>query len=419
VPLLVNQLPALSVRLVTPWTGVWFAEVEVGLDDTGIVPSGPCALTIGTSVYLGTVDPRASGAFAKTAKLRILGGGGGWHKNVVPIHLHNPATVLSTAVFTATATEVGEVVVDTIPKPLGPDYARCGWVPGGDPAPASRVFGDADWYVTPQGITTVGPRLPVPYNPLTVDILSWDPLTRTAELASDEPIAPGTILLDPLRFDGPITVRDVEQTWAAGGGARATAFCADKSGSRLQTALTALVIERAGIPYLKSYLYRVAVQDPTDETLFLQIVDPTTGAPNALPFSMWMGVPGIGAKVLLGTEVIVTFINGDPTKPAVVGFKSGQYPILLELGEGLGGPLALATGTQAQMTAIVTAIGALAAYVAALTALAATPPTSTTFTLFGIAMAAPGATVAAALAGLTASVAGLVPTATSTRVVSD
>ncbi len=261
----------------------------------------------------------------------------------------------------------------------------------------------------------------MPFNPLTTDILSWDPLTRTAELACDDPIAPGTILLDPLRFSGPLIVRDVEQTWTASGGARATVWCAESSGSRLQTAIANLVTEKINLPALKTYRYRVALQNPADESLVLQIIDPSTGAPNAIPFDMWMGVPGVGAKVTPGTEVLVQFTADEPPRPVVVGFKGGvsQIPILLELGTGLGGPLALAVGTQGQMTAIAVAISALAAYVAAVTALAATPPTSTSFTLFGIAMAAPGGTVATALAGLTAAIAGLVPTATSHLVVSD
>ncbi len=418
-PLLINQLPALSVRLVQTWKGVWFADVEVDLDVTGVVPFGPCLLTIGTTVCKGTIDPRASGSFAKTAKVRVLGGGGGWHKNVIPLHLHAPGTVLSTAVYSATATEVGEVVVDAIPTVLGSDYVRMGGLPAGlpglPPAPASSVFGDADWYVNLLGITTVGPRLPLPYNPLTTDILSYDPLTRTATLASNDPIVPGTILLDPLRFDGPLVVRDIEQTWNAESGARATAWCASSGSSRLQTALKNLVDATARTALLKSYLYRVAVQLP-DETLVLQIVDPTTGAPNALPFPMWMGVPGVGAKVLLGSEVVVSFINGDPTQPAVVAFKAGQIPILLELGTGLGGPIALAVGTQAQMTAIVGAIGAIATWIAAVTNAALVIPA---FPAFAAALLTPGNVVAGALGGLATAVAASVPEATSHLVVSD
>ncbi len=420
---LLNQLPALTVRLFTPWNGVWYADVDVALDETEIVPFGPCVLTLGTVPLVGTVDPRSSGKFGKSARVRVLGGGGGWHKDVIPMHVHNPAAVLSTVVYAAAAAEVQEVVVDVAPRPLGQDFVRFGGLPlVGPPGPASRVFGKADWYVSFQGITFVGPRVPQPYNPLTTEILSYDPLTRSAELACEDPIAPGTILLDPLRFSGPLIVRDVEQTWSADGGARATVWCAEGAGSRLQTALVNLVSERAGLPFLKTYRYRVILQDPTSEALILQPIDPTwTGAPYAIPFDMWCGVPGIHAKVTPGTEVLVWFTADDPPRPVVCAFKQGvdQMPILIEMGTGLKGPVALAVGTQAQMTAIAVAIAALATYVAAFTTLAATPPTSTSWTLTGVALAAPGAALATALATLATAIPAAVPAATSTLVVSD
>ncbi len=223
---------------------------------------------------------------------------------VLPLDMSNPATVLSTAVYSATAAEVGEVVIDSLPMPLGQHYLRTA-------GPASRVFGKAHWYVNPQGVTIVGPRIPLPYDPLSVDILSWDPLTRVAELASDAPISPGTILIDPLRFTTPLVVQDVEQTWSAEGGARATCWCGDGQGSRLQKALTAMVTEKAGLAYLKSYDYRIVLQDPATEALALQVIDPLCGAPlGIIPIDMWMGVPGISAKMLLGAEVVVIFRNG-------------------------------------------------------------------------------------------------------------
>ncbi len=323
-PLLLNQLQATKIRRLASWVGAWVADVDVVLDETGILPSGPVVLTVGTSVLLGTVDPRGSGSFAKTAKVRVVAGGGGWDTPVLPLPFQNPAGVFSTAVYAATAAEVLETVVDVLPKLLGAtSYQRTA-------GPASRVFGGSDWYVNAQGVTFVGPRLPLPYDPTSVEILTWDPLTRIAELASDSPIEPGTILLDPLRFDGPLTIRDVEQTWGEDG-ARATCGCADKAGSRLAGALSALVREKAGIAYLKQYVYRVVIQDPSTGALALQIVDADTGAPDAIPVDMWLGVPGVDAKLLLGSEVLVVFANGDPGRPAVVGFKGGAPPLELQI----------------------------------------------------------------------------------------
>jgi hypothetical protein len=406
--LLLNQLQATSVRLVTPETGVWFADVDVTLDETGIVPSGPCVLTIGLNALLGTIDPNASGAFAKSGKIRVLGGGGGWGKAVLPLHIF-PAP-LSTTVYSVTAAEVGEVVVDALPVPLPEGQVRCA-------GPASAVFGSSAWYVTLQGVTMVGPRLPLPYDPTSVDILTFDPLTRTLELASDDPIAPGTILLDPLRFDGPLIVRDVEQTWTAGGGARATAWCADSAGSRLQKGLAALVAGKAGLPFLKTYRYRVVLQGPAQSDVVLQAIDLLGDAPNAVPFPLWFGVPGIAAQLMPGSEVLVSFTADTPPRAFVHSFKGGveALPLLLEIGLATS-PIALATGTQAQISLIVTALGAIGAYIATLTSAAAAAPL---FPAFALGMATPGATVATALGGVSAAVAAASVAATSIRVVSD
>src|SRR5207248_2277657 len=144
------------------------------------------------------------------------------------------------------------------------------------------VLAAVDWYVSTAGITIVGPRIPQPFNPLTVDILEWDPDTRRAILASDELVEPGTILLD-LRF-GTATVRDIEQTFTPEG-TRCIAWCATSdvppipgqpateiAGHRLARALGALAREATGSAYLRPYLYRVAVQE-ADKRLTLQAVD--------------------------------------------------------------------------------------------------------------------------------------------------
>lgn len=83
---------------------------------------------------VSVIDPSASGSFAKSAKVRVLGGGGGWGKTVLPLPFANPAGVLSTAVYSATAAEVLEVVVDVVPNLLGSTtYLRSA-------GPASSVF---------------------------------------------------------------------------------------------------------------------------------------------------------------------------------------------------------------------------------------------------------------------------------------
>lgn len=332
-PLFLNALNVVRARLSTPCTGTWVADLDVDLDATGILPSGKATLTVGTAILLGTVDPRSSGKFGPKGHVRLVGGGGGWDKKVVALHLHNDFGVLSTAVFSVTAAEVGELVVDALPKRLGVDFVRSA-------GPASRVLSGFDWHVDHSGVTIVGPRPPVPFNPLAVEILEWDPQTRRATLATGEVVLPGTILVD-LRF-GKATVRDVEQTFGPDG-ARTVAWCetanvpavpgtsaAEVAGSRLARALGALAKESAGVTYLRRYLYRVVIQG-ADKRVTLQSVSLTTSVPAILQqIDIWPGVIGASATVTPGTEVLVVFIDGDPAQPAVVGFAS-DAPLALEL----------------------------------------------------------------------------------------
>jgi hypothetical protein len=430
-PILLNQLQVVSAIVNMPANGVWTADLDVDLDVSMIVPSGKCVLTIGTTPMIGTIDPRSTGRFGAKAHVQVSGGGGGWDKPVLGLHLHNDVGVLSSAILAVTAAEVGEAVVDTIPKRLGVDYVRTA-------GPASRVLSGFDWHVDTSGVTVTGPRLPIPFNPLTVDILSWDAETRCATLASDELVLPGTVLVD-IRF-GTAIVRDVEQTFSAEG-SKVSAWCdtstlslpvpgvqKETPGNRIARAIGMMAREAAGVQYLKRWHYRVVLQNPANKRVTLQLVDILGGAPLALAeIDIWPGVCGSSHVLVPGTEVLVAFIEGDPAQPIVVGFAKLAPPPLetkleavrIALGSVAVDPVAKAPGTQAQIAALTTAVGALAAYVAALTALAATPPTSTTFTLFGAAMAAPGAAVATALGGLAAAVAAQVPLATSTKTFTD
>lgn len=54
-------ITATQVRLVTPWVGAWFAEVELDLETTTApLPSGRVVLTIGDEALVGRVDARAT-----------------------------------------------------------------------------------------------------------------------------------------------------------------------------------------------------------------------------------------------------------------------------------------------------------------------------------------------------------------------
>lgn len=247
-----NGTTVVRARMVQPWAGNWFADLE--LDPLApIPPIGPAILTIGVQPYRCFIDANASGIFGAKVGVRVVGGLGGWSRELPAQHFHNDALVLSSIVIAATAALVGEIATVALPVPLGTDYVRAR-------GPASRVLEGLDWHVEPtSGATFVGPRIPAPANPLTVEVLDYDPIAQRATVATDGVLSPGAVLVDP-RF-GTLTVRDVEQTWGEGG-ARANVLCgAADVGARLVTALKNLAKQATPAAHLRTYRYRVIAQN--------------------------------------------------------------------------------------------------------------------------------------------------------------
>lgn len=350
-PIFLNALNVTRAVITIPRVGVWFADLDVDLDVTGIVPTGKAVLKVGTAALTCTIDDRSSGMMGKKASIQVVGGGGGWDKPVSALHIHNDFGVTTTNVFSVTAAEVGEAVVDALPTVLGPDFVRT-------EGPASRVLAGREWFVDTTGITIIGPRPPLPMmSPF--GVLDWDPNERVATLAGDDLIMPGTVLVDT-RF-GTATVRDVEQTFGPGG-ARAIAWCDtdstddEESGNRLARGLALIAVEAAGLAYLRHYRYRVVAVGP-DKRLTLQLVNADAGAPELLTLvEAWMGVAGSGAIPTPGSEVLVVFADGDPSQPKCVAFAP--------LGAAALDPFAKAIETAAALTTIETQIAALAAAIA-------------------------------------------------------
>jgi hypothetical protein len=341
-----NGLRAITIRLLIPYRGVWVADVELDPDLVATAPSsGPALLLLSTGETLkGTIDPRGSSSFVGKASARVVGGGNGWDKVLPPQHFHSPAGVLSTLVYSATATAALEVVADPTPVTFAADYVRTG-------GPASRVFLDRQWFVDPiTGITTVAPWPPNVLDPGDT-ILDWDPIQQRAEVTGDDLILPGTVLIDP-RFNGvTYNVTDVEQTFDAAG-SRCFVWCSTAAAPRLYSALGAAMRELARTTGLSTYTYRFALTEGST-SMALQAITP--GAPDLNPIDQWTGVAGITATIDPSTslEVIVGFTADTPPAPYVVAYSPKALPLKLALDASVEvdvGPsaslVALAGGTQ-------------------------------------------------------------------------
>lgn len=331
-----NGLPARAVRLMIPAIGVWLADIEIDVDP---MPGGRATLVIGTSSLVGTIDSSESGTFNGNTTIKLVGGSGGWSKNVRPLAFHNDAGVLTSAVYSATAAEVGETVTDLSPARLGPDFER-------HAGPASRVLEGRAWFVDLTGATVVGPRPPVVLSPLS-QVREWFPTERRALIDSDEVILPGTLIADP-RF-GSAQVRDADHIFDANGG-RVTAWCStgatdDVPGSKLARAVQALARAASPLENVRAYRYRVQTQSPIDKRCNLQIVAKTTGAPEYIPLApIWPGQPGAVPTLTPGTEVLVMLRDGNPAFPAIVAFGEGTESAIKDALSALKEAIAIVAG---------------------------------------------------------------------------
>ncbi len=355
-----NGLSAIKVELNLLWRGIWTAEVELDLDDPLLAPlSGAAVLIVPGGTLTGTIDAAGSGTFLNRASVRVVGGAGGWDTAIAAQHFHNPAGALTSAVvYQATASAVGETVVDASPRVLGVHSARLA-------GPASGIFSeDTQWYVHPlTGVTMVADWLPSIPDPNWV-IGNFDIHQQRVSITSDSLIFPGTPITDS-RFNGSAFVaRDVQQTFSAEG-SRAEVWVSESTSSRLQRLFSSLVAEAGHLAYLRTYRYRFVIAGGSDGELALQAITP--GAPDLNPLEQWGGTSGLHATLLgvatlqPSSEIVVGFCT--PTDPYIVAYSPEGTPTVLSVDVSLA--LNVAGGFPLSPVALaVPLLGAMAATVA-------------------------------------------------------
>jgi hypothetical protein len=310
-------------RMVVPvpaW-GCWWLDADCLEDE---VLSGAVEATIGDLTLQGTVV--SGGISAGRSAYRVVGGAGGWGKSVPRWGYRASQGVRRATVIQDAADAVGEVLSAPPETSTGEHYAR-------REGPASQVLHELApkaWYVGFDGVTYFGARASYGYTG--EGLLNRDALASgVVELATEEiaDIIPG------VQYDGGLAATDVEYS-LVGDRLVARIYSGSRSSRRLDAfarLLDALDPQRR---YRATYEFRVVSQ--SGERLNLQPVRASVGMPDLAGVPVRPGLAGTRATVALGSLVLVTFADADPSRPCVIAHDApdspGWMPLLVEIGEG-------------------------------------------------------------------------------------
>lgn len=303
------------------WGVPW---VEATIEDE-VKLSGPAKFVLADLELVGTIMSGGTGPKGR-ARYRIAAGAGAWGKTVPEKSYANDAGIKASTVLGDAALACGETIdAATLPDTrLGPAFAR-------EKAPASRVLetvAPGRWYVGADGITRIGKR-PQSAMPDDVQIGSVDQAFGTVELAADSiaQLLPG-VLVEGLEAVDVLHVLEP-------GSIRTTLWTAGIAPSSRRLSSLRRIIEQIDPRrrYRGIFEYRVVTQ--TGERLNLQPIRVSTGMPSLQRVFVRPGVSGARADVALGSRVIVSFLDAEPSRPVVVGFEDaegeGFLPGVLEI----------------------------------------------------------------------------------------
>jgi hypothetical protein len=313
---------ATSLRATLPDWGAWFVDASIDGEHaiTGAANVKLADLTLTGSVLSGGPDKGRS-------HFRIVAGRGGWAKEIQARSYADDGGVRLATVLVDAAAECGESLdVASVPSVrIGPAFVR----PRG---PASRVLemlAPANWHIDELGTTKLGKRATGAL-PIGVTIGIHDKARGAIELASDsvKSILPGVVVegmravdvLHEATPEGALRTR----VWGAGTSATSRSLAAWR---KLFEALD------PSRKFRGVYEYRVVLQN--GKRLDLQPVRVSAGMPSLLRVPVWPGVSGCDSDVILGSRVLVNFIDSDPSRPYVCALEEtggeGFKPLALRI----------------------------------------------------------------------------------------
>ncbi len=317
-----NAVSALTLSV--PGIGLWYASVDMA---DAVPLAGSVTLRVLDVSYEGFVI--SGGVVDGRAQYRIVAGAGGWGRELPPKAYANDAGVTAARVLTDAAAEAGEALVAAPPTTrLGVHFNR-------PRLPASFVLNllaPRSWWAGRTGVIAFGPRpeLPAP----ALDTVARNPAALLVELAAVDTLA-GVVPGCSTEY-GPCSDLEVELDSS---GIRARLYASAAQSRRVQAYVRLLDASDPGRRFRGVFEYRIVSQ--TAERLNLQPVRSRSDMPDLARVPVRAGVPGVRAEHSPGSQVLVAFLDADPSRPAVVGFDDPGQPGWMPLSLELGGPGAL------------------------------------------------------------------------------
>jgi hypothetical protein len=291
-----NGARVLSMALTIPPMGRWHATVEA---EALVVAEGATGtLVLGSASYVGTVG-RTSTDGAK-CKLELQGGAE-WSKILAPRSYRSEVSVRATTVLTDLAREVGGTFGLVVDRDLGAEFCAEATVATHE---LDAVLGS--WWIDPSGAVRSGTRTVAP---AASKVLAFDGSTSVVALAPVDAgtLAPGqTVVADGVaRVLGTIIIT---------GPTDAMAWCLPRDPIAL--AIAAMIDRELAKRDYAVREYRIALLNGD----YADLVPSNAALPQLRKVRHRPGVPGASAEVTLGSTVLVAFVDGQRSKPVIVGY---------------------------------------------------------------------------------------------------
>lgn len=319
-----NNYACVAGRLEIPGVGLWYASVELS-DEVAL--EGAVTLTVLDTTWQGFVI--AGAALDGRSRYRIVAGAGGWGNDLPARAYANDAGLQISQLVADVASEAGEPAPTGAPTTrLGPHFVR----PAAPASFALNLLSPRAWYAQPSGVVAFGARSDAPASK--APVVARNAAARMVELALTDTaanIVPGASTEFGTAADAEIEI--------APEGVRARLYAAPAAGRRAQAYARILAASDPGARFRGVFEYRVISQ--AGERLNLQPVRSRPNMPDLARVPVRAGVPGVKCQHAPGSQVLVAFIDGDASRPAVVGFDSPDQPGWQPLAYEMGGPLAL------------------------------------------------------------------------------